>query len=458
MEHEKIIHNISQRELSSGLFDIKINDISIYIYIRRNIQEKVMDHYDCGLNNMNPKVSNKERKKSLRKSFWQFVRLFIQRKKFESVIRSFRVEFINDNYVDKFTDPLVDYTNLGNNCLLLEHGRSGRHLTPRRHSDKIVYTDIIYWLAWKFINIRKKHFYKKYAEKIDILFSKIESTFPEIDFNRDAYLTQIVRFCFITSCYKRLFKAIKAKRLFAPSRAGFQHLIPAAKMQGLKVYELQHGITYGESVTYSGYRDPMFTPDYFLAFGNMSKTDKYGIDINRIIVIGWAFDNYLSNIIANRNNLNDNNVLVISESHVTEKMIVTCLNLAETNTNIHFYYRPHPNELLSEEQKNRLTQYQNIHFDDNTQNILVTLHQFKHIIGENSTVLYEALSYGKKVGKLYMNGLTPKDLDKDDPNYFWRIEDADSFKEFINASPEAKKQRKIYSKFDRKVFENLISS
>lgn len=103
-------------------------------------------------------------------------------------------------------------------------------------------------------------------------------------------------------------------------------------------------------------------------------------------------------------------------------------------------------------------QHQNIHIDDNTQNILVTLNQFKHIIGENSIVLYEALSYGKKVGRLYMNGLAPKNLDKEDSAYFWRIEDADSFKEFIDASPEAKKQRKIYSKFDRNLFEDLIAS
>lgn len=102
-------------------------------------------------------------------------------------------------------------------------------------------------------------------------------------------------------------------------------------------------------------------------------------------------------------------------------------------------------------------QYPNIHIDDNSQNILVTLHQFKHIIGENSTVLYEALSYGKKVGRLYMNGLAPKDLDEEDSEYFWRIEDVDSFHEFINASPEAKKQRKIYSKFDKETLEQLIS-
>ena len=247
------------------------------------------------------------------------------------------------------------------------------------------------------------------------------------------------------------------KAFFAPSRNNFLPIIPAAKLCNIAVYELQHGITYGESVTYSGYRDPMFIPDYFLAYGNMSKTDKYGIDVEKIKVMGFAFNDYLQKF-NKAEAVSPQDVLVISDPEITDKMISICLLFAKANPNISLYFRPHPGEILSEEQTKNLLKLNNIHLNDNTQNILVTLYQFKHIIGENSTVLYEALSYGKKVGRLYMNGLAPKDLDKDDPDYFWRIEDADSFKKFIDASPEAKKQRKIYSKFDRKVLEDLIPS
>ena len=190
----------------------------------------------------------------------------------------------------------------------------------------------------------------------------------------------------------------------------------------------------------------------------MSRTDKYGIDINQIKVIGFAFNDYLSQFYKGETAVSPNDVLIVSDPHITDKMIAACLILAKANPSIHFYYRAHPGEILSDTQKDNLLCLKNIHLDDNSVNLLVVLQRFSHILGENSTAIYEALSLGKKVGKLYMEGLSPKDIDKDDPDYFWRIEDTNSFEEFINASPEEKKQRKIYSKFNRKLFEDLVLS
>ena len=459
MDIQDLIKTYCEREIESGCYDIKINNLSIYNFIRSAVRYSYSTQMGFPSMEVVGTIKKTERIKNIFISIFQILWLILKNKKYNTFIYSFnRVDKVGDYYIDKFTDPLIDFSHIKDSYIIFEGGRKGRHFKPRLHHNKIIYTNAINKLCRIYSNYKKLAFFKKYQAEIEELFRRIKIAFPEYDINDSYLLTEL--FCNINEAkfYKFLFKRLHIQNFLAPNRYDFNHIIPFAKQCDIHVYELQHGISIGESHLYSGYRDKMFTPDLFLAYGEMSLTERYGIDIDKIKVIGWAFDNYLSTMIANQNNVNDNDVLVISEAHVTEKMIAACHNLAETNTNIHFYYRPHPNEILSEEQKNRLTQYQNIHIDDNTQNILVTLHQFKHIIGENSTVLYEALSYGKKVGKLYMNGLAPKDLDEEDPEYFWRIEDADSFKNFINASPEEKKQRKIYSKFDRKFFEDLVLS
>ncbi len=459
MDIQDFIKTYCVREIESDCYDIKINDLSIYNFIRSAVRYSYSTQMGFPSMEVVGTIKKTERIKNILISFFQILWLILKNKKYNTFIYSFnRVDKVGDFFVDKFTDPLIDFSHIKDSYIIFEGGRKGRHFKPRLHHNKIIYTNAINKLCRIYSNYKKQAFFKKYQAEIEELFRRIKIAFPEYEINESYLLTELS--CKINEAkfYKFLFKRLHIQSFLAPNRYDFNHIIPYAKQCGIHVFELQHGISVGESHLYSGYRDKMFTPDGFLAYGEMSLTERYGIDINRIKVIGWAFDNYLSTIISNQKNVNGQDVLVISESHVTEKMIATCKYLAEIYTNINFYFRPHPNELLSEEQKNLLIQYPNIHIDDNSQNILVTLHQFKHIIGENSTVLYEALSYGKKVGRLYMNGLAPKDLDEEDSAYFWRIEDADSFKEFIDASPEAKKQRKIYSKFDRNLFEDLISS
>ena len=451
MESSQLIDYITQREEASGLYDIKIDGISIYNYISRSVQVALMDHYGSGLNYKSPTVSNEERKRSLRKSFKQLARIIIRCKKVDNIIRSFeRVDFINGNYVDKFTDPIVDYTDVGRSCLILEHGRAGRHLTPRLHSDLIIYVDFIYWLAWKFISLRKKVFYRKHSKKIDFLFSKIESTFPEIKIDRNSLFTTIVRFCFITKCYNLLFKRIGAKRLFAPGRVGFKHLIPAARMQGLTVYELQHGLVYSKSITYAGYHDPMFTPDYFLSFGKISNAENYGIKPEKLIEIGWGFNHYLK-LRKDCVEVIDKGVFVISTPDVSETMVSIVIRFAESFPNIMFSYRPHPLEVLSPETLNKMSQYKNITINDNAENIFVSLAKYNNVLGSNSAAMYDALAMGKKVGKLEMLGLVPEFLDENDRNCFYLVSDEGTFEQFINAPMDDKPSKKNYSDFKPEV-------
>ena len=84
--------------------------------------------------------------------------------------------------------------------------------------------------------------------------------------------------------------------------------------------------------------------------------------------------------------------------------------------------------------------------------------RFTNIIGENSTVLYEALSMGKKVAKLEMKGLIPLYLKKEDQKLFHIIKDNDDFIEFMNSPIPSKPNINIYSKYKEDVFNMILNS
>lgn len=459
MSEQELIKDICRSEIENGCYNVKIDGIAIYNYIRRDVRERVFAHYGYHGHMRSPDTSKKERFNTYIISFLQFFKIILTNRKCKNFICAFyRQELVNGIFVEKFTDPLIEYSNLKNDFIIFERGRKGKHVKPRLHEKKIIYSEYIYILARLRLLFQGKSFLKNNQKEFDALFHALSKAFPNIKFNKPQLIKFLLVKLYESHYFGNILKKLEVKNLIAPSRGEFYYIIPAAKKRNITVFELQHGISQNETLTYSGYKDPFFTPDYFLAFGDMSKTDKYGVDIEKIKVIGFAFNDYLQLINKNDSTISSSDVLLVSDPNISDKMISVCLILAEAHPSIHFYYRAHPAEILTEVQKKKLLTLKNIHLDDNTVNLLVVLQRFTHVLGENSTAIYEALSMGKKVGKLYMEGLSPKDVDKDDSDYFWRIGDADSFKEFINASPEAKKQRKIYSKFDRNLFEDLISS
>lgn len=224
----------------------------------------------------------------------------------------------------------------------------------------------------------------------------------------------------------------------------------------MKVIELQHGITYGETPTYSGFNDILFSPDYFLSFGNVHSANCYGISDDKVFEIGWAFNNYIQKLKKGNEDVSKIKVLVISSPSISEKMVsVTCM-FAEKHPDIHFYFRPHPSEQLDGNRLNRLNSCPNITIDNNQENVMVTILMFDNVMGENSTVLYEALSMGKKVGKVQMEGLEPRYLTEDDKSFFYQITDDYTFMDFIKASLDAKPSKKLYTEFKPEVINQLL--
>lgn len=457
MTHHELLKEICSREIEFKLYDVSIHNISIYNFVRRIIRNQIMSLNGYDENTSSPPIPLREYRISVLISFFHLLKLIVRHKPYEVVFHSFeRIEKINNVYVDKFTDPIIDYSNVNNNYIILEPGRGGRHYTPRIHSKKIIYTEFINWFARQSIRFNKKKYLNNYSNEIELLFSSISKAFPEIQIDRNLLLNYIIRGNVTVSIYKFFFNQIKVKKFVAPARASFMNIIPAAKMTNVKVFELQHGITYSESLTYSGFIDPLFSPDYFLSFGKLNSAKCYGISDDKVIEIGWAFENYINK--GYKHQIDNNKVLIISSPDISNQMVNITHYLASQNPNIKFVFRPHPSEQLDNKRRNQLNSLSNIVLDNNLDNIMVSLMNYNNVIGENSTVLYEALSMGKKVGKLRMENLVPEYLNKDDAKYFYEITDNLSFIDFIMNTLHNKTSKKIYSTFKPEVINKLLIS
>lgn len=455
MNYQELLKYMSQKEIDAGLYDYKIKDLSIYSVLRYHIRKEILKKNGAATMDAKQKLNSNSVFVSTIVGFVHIIKLSVCRKHYSTVFYSFpRVDHMGGVYIDKFTDPLIELVDFKNDYIILDHGRAGVHLEPRLHHNNIIYLDFISVfsrvyaaICWKFYSIRYKSEFENLSVSVNHLFSINLSA----NFLAKQFLT---RFTYI-GLLERIFKLISAKRVIGPARAFLSAPFCAAHRLRLKTFELQHGITYGETQMYSGFRDEMIMPDYFLAFGDNKPLDVYGIDTNRIINIGWALNDYILNL-PKQEYYNPNDVLVISDPEITDKIFHATKILADNNRDSVFYFRPHPHENLSKEHLEIIERTENLKLQDKRVNISIVLQGFNHIIGENSTVLYEALSVRKKVGRLFFEGLNPKYLEESDRRCFWEIRNDLDFKTFLSEDISSKESKSIYSKFNKELFVKTI--
>lgn len=460
MTSDELIRDICAKEIQSGCYSHTINGIAIYNYVKKFLRKQKCREYGFISDSKTKRVDNKTRTITIMRSSCQLFSLLLFKKETRNLIYAFpRVDKVNGIYLDKFTDPVIDNSIIKEQgYLIFEKGNHFTHLTPREHSNKVVYCDAIDFYSDVLAKISLRWFMNKHESEFDGLWQSIDAAFPSVVYNKKITAHTILQSYILTRIYTIVFKRLSIVNLIAPGRGAFSSLIPAAKLAGVKVFEIQHGVTYGESVTYSGYRDPLFIPDFFLSFGENKPIDVYGISPEKIYNIGYAFIEYLNNCISAsvEDKISYCDILVVSEPHITTTILSVVSQLAEQNPSIKFHFRPHPEEYLTDKQIKSISSTSNIVIDDNKQNILVVLNKFNYVIGENSTVLYEALSMGKKVGKLSMGGLRPRFLSKEDEDSFYIITNNEDFVCYLNGSKDIRLSKTIYSSFQSNIVNSLL--
>ena len=388
------------------------------------------------------------------KSFVQLVWLLTARRKIDNLILSFpRLDMISGQYMDKFTDPIIDFSDIKNSYIILDHGRGGKHETPRYHKNNVIWIDSISVITSLLSSLGVGRFRKRNEEQLDVFFAKVNSFIEPSSYNRAEIEKRLLGYLYSGYLYELIYKRLNVKNVFSVTRPVSE--LRAARKCGAMTFELQHGITYNDTTLYSGFMDEEMIPNYFLAFGNHEPKNVYGINPKRIINIGWAFEEMVKKTNVSIK-INPRDILVVSEPQVSDAIIAAVEVLASDYPEYRFYLRPHPQEHYSDTQLSKIAQLPNFELQDNRINISVVLYSFEFVIGESSTVLYEALSMGKKVGKLYMKGLTPKYLKEEDTGAFCKITGSGDFGHFISGEWHPSIRMSIYSPYDANKLNSLI--
>lgn len=453
MTHDELVKEVCLKEDQSRCHDVRIKSISIYHFIRREMRVLYLAQHGYDFKERQAKGNPR---KIMLSVIMSVKHLFLMPSRFSVLFRTFRLEDINGTWMDRFYDPIIEECAIKDDYVILETN-NGRFYKERSHNDHVFFDDFFSLIA-KFCSVLSSFYYRrKYNVEFNNLFSALSTFIPSETINRKFCYDRIITCIYRVKLYKWLLKKKKVKYVVAASRSSFIPLTCAAKMIGVKVYELQHGIVYDETVTYSGYRDKLFTPDKFLLFGDVHPQNLYGIDECSLINIGWALKPYVEKLEL-KTSISERDVLVLSQPQSTDFIMESMIMLAKCNKEIQFYLRCHPMEKLSDNQIKYIENQQNVHMQDNRISFIMGIAPFKNVVGDQSTAIYEALSYGKKTGLLTMQSHEAKFLQQEDKECFWIINDNASFVEYLNCDKAVKRSMSIYSPFNKESFRNLLKS
>lgn len=355
--------------------------------------------------------------------FWEIVRnflvsligitkLLICRKKYDNVFFPHpRLFFVNGKYMERFSDSLIESAGIQNSSIIFERHQNGIHKRPRFHSNIVVYLDLIDILTMIFSPLVKKRIIKKHKDSVFELYRKLDDAFHLNDTSYiDLFNSIVTQFVISKWLIKPVLSSVSPKRVFFAPRGTYNYAISLCKEKRITTIEMEHGIVLDKSDLYTGEYDIRIDPDYFLVFGADNIGNQYGIPLNRVVNVGFPFKDYIQNV--NHITFEDNVSIVISEPEITDKIIAVLIDIVKLYPQYVFHIRCHPQERLSKEQLDRIKEYDTIIVVDNTIESFSAINHYKTVIGEISSVLFEAMSLHKKVGRLNFGGLVSRETEQ----------------------------------------------
>lgn len=455
--NSKLINELNNNEVKEGMYDITIGDLPLWRLVRFKFRIEYLKKHTGATNKSETLKANKlEVIKYIVISFFQYIKLLLFPKNAKNFIFAFpRLNKIGDSFIDKFSDPVIEYSDLKESSIVFQHSFSRSHYMPRANSDIVIYTDFIDIFS-RIISKVLKYYYKlKYKEEINNLLNKTDGIYTDVSISKDAIAEMLSTFLIYIKLYDFVFKLKKPKNVFIVSREVFKFALYLGHKYDCKVFELQHGITQTETAMYTGPYQVGFDPDFFLVFGGAWRNEFYGIPRKSIFNIGWAYRDYVNSFLTNHVTNSTSTFLVISSPAITQEIVNFTLKAKSFNPRLSFNIRLHPQEKLTTQQKISILNCEGIQVLDNKEESVFTIAKHHFILGDNSSVLYEALSMGKKVGKINMYNMFSRNVEEDIRNGFFIIKEFANLEQ-MQSSEEISTNDYYYSKFNKDIFNKLI--
>ncbi len=301
---------------------------------------------------------------------------------------------------------------------ILEQYNSFDFKYPRTHEQHAAsfFFDVLYVLLIKLGLIRLQ---AQEVLLIDTIIRKASKTFDKIGDREVVELKKLLSKQLLKAkaqyfLFSKLFYLKKPRIIFVEdaSYGTSAFIIKAAKKNGIKVGEIQHGFVgrshmaynYSETIAHSS-QYQQYLPDYFLTYGNF-----WSEEINlpsQKVVIGKPS---IQIDIAKECSLTDqDSILFVSSGNTyqeTKKVLLAILNGIK-GSKFKLLFRPHPLEANGIERKYGELLNKGMLIDRNS-NVYDSISKSGCIIGDISTVLFEALAFNNKLVISYRSLQNPQ--------------------------------------------------
>lgn len=459
MNHKELLEDFLVWEREEGLFDLRINNIPIWEYVRFQLFSSLKKNY-VSTNQSTDRDTTKVLNGTL--NFFKNAVLrnpFSKRTKSDILIvnhsrRKKQGEFFEDIY----TDPFLPY--LQSDYIVLENFYNLSHDTPVKTSN-LFYLDIIEFPS-RFISFLP--FSKKLSTSDENKFLRfydiIKQKWPDLDFDLNGEVNKLIkRHNYLFPRINKLIKKIGPKKIVMVVSYKFinQLITEAAKQNNIPVFELQHGTVGKYHIGYNypeGLNQPLTFPDYFLTWGNYwIENSRMPLNKTHQITAGFPYINEFKSEVANSRN---KEILVISQ------LRMDIANLAqELATKLPEYtinFKAHPAEYaIANERYTNLTQCENVKIITDDQMSLYYLFQKSSmVVGVCSTALIEALAFCDNIFIAKLPGWEYfEDLEENENIHF--IENSEELISTMNKRNQSKTQESIGHYFKQNSIESFCS-
>jgi len=387
-------------ERDSEILSFKIRNQSLWMILRQTVIQSVINNYKP--------IENNPVRHPLSNTFYFFRSLFYSLIFPPIKIKKGRVLFIasslkktNEKYINHIIDPLF-YSAKSESYVLYE----GKNTVKKSFSSS---ERSLFWMELK-INFKLvfKSLNKNDLETLRtfLLFlnQKLEdNNLPKTIINENFIIRRLNLYFLKYKYFKTLFSIIKPKVILVEGLCYSRFYITcAAKELSIKTGELQHGFidksnhAYNISEQLTQQKSIVhYYPDYFLSFG--SYWQSFMNIPSEYIPIGFSF---LENFVIEQTLLkNGNSILVISNSINPNEIIKFTLKLNQIakSRKVKIVFRPSPRERSNlKELYRKLIDVENIKIDSNL-NVYDSFLKYKTVVGDYSTVLFEAIHFNKSI-------------------------------------------------------------
>lgn len=412
---KEICQILEKIENQENLFEKKIKKIYFWKVIRFSLWSEIGIKSKLMEKAQDEKVIKLEK---IKKLFWRTTTNFFKNNNFKKNIIIFEAgisfkenkKILSKFYFDlieKFKKEKIDFEVVYPLYLEKEYRLEKNSYAEENY--KYIFFKMIGFIKNRFNIFKFSPIDKKYLEKLKKYLEK-EIGIVNLEILNEKKLRKIL-INFENECkyYTNFFKVKQPKKIYIVCSYGREALIAAAQGLNIEVVELQHGVMtkYHVGYNFSNKKIPYF-PDKLLLWGEYWKGN---VNLPKNIKIELYGYPYLKKQCEKYKNIekNLNQVIFISQGTIGKSLSEKAIEFAKENPQLKVVYRLHPGEFLRwEKEYKNLYENRNLEnleiSDNNEKNLYEYLFESEYLIGVNSTVIYEALNLGIKVGVVNLFG------------------------------------------------------